>query len=62
MHHKSRLETGVLPDVVRVPVLVDDDPLGADGDGASLVVGAQVVFSDVHSVRATSAVTDVKIS
>lgn len=43
------------PDSVRVPVLVDDDLGGADGDGTTLIVGVQAVFSQVHSVGATAA-------
>lgn len=41
--------------MVRVPLLVDDDLLGADGDGTSLVVGVQTVFSQVDSVGAAAA-------
>lgn len=43
-----------LPDSVRVPVLVDDDLGGADGNGTSLIV-LQVVFSKIDSVGATAA-------
>lgn len=43
------------PDSVRVPVLVDDNLGGADGDGARFVVGLQIVFAQEHSVGATAA-------
>lgn len=43
-----------LPDPVRIPVLVDNDPLGADGHGARLAAG-QVVLTKVDSVGATAA-------
>lgn len=43
------------PDIVRVPVLVDDDLGGADGDGTRLIVGFEIVFSQVDSVGATAA-------
>lgn len=42
------------PDIVGVPALVDDDPLGAEGNGARLAVG-QVVLAKVDSVGATAA-------
>lgn len=43
-----------LPDSVRVPLLMDDDLGGADGDGTSLIV-LQIVFSQIDSVGATAA-------
>lgn len=43
------------PDSEGVPVLVDNDLGGADGEGTGLVVGVQVVFSQVHSVVAIAA-------
>lgn len=48
------------PDSVGVPVLVDNDLAGADGHGAGLVVGLQVVFSQEDSVGATAARTHKK--
>lgn len=43
------------PDVVGVPVLMDDDLFRADGNGTSLVVLIQSMFSQVDSVGATAA-------
>lgn len=43
-----------LPDPVRIPVLVDNDPLGAHGHRARLAAG-QVVLTKVDSVGATAA-------
>lgn len=42
------------PDPVRVPALVDDDPLGAESHGARLAAD-QVVLAKVDSVGATAA-------
>ena len=48
------LENNVPPDIVRVPVFMDNDLVGADGNGTRLIVGVQAVFTQVNSVGATS--------
>ena len=48
-------ERPCLPDPVGVPLRVDNDLLGAEGDGASLIVVLQVVLAQVHSVGVATA-------
>ena len=48
-------ERPCLPDPVGVPLRVDNDLLGAEGDGAGLVVVLQVVLAQVHSVGVAAA-------
>lgn len=48
------------PNVVRVPVRMDNNNRRADGDGARLIGGVQTMFSQVNSVGVTAAWSNTK--